>query len=80
MTEPIALQDESIPAVRWMRAPEAARILGLSLATLAKLRTVGGGPRFSKFGRAVVYESAELHRWGVSKRKQRSTRDTDTNA
>ena len=33
----------------------AAEYLGLSPLTLAKLRCVGGGPRFYKLGRKVAY-------------------------
>jgi hypothetical protein len=36
-------------------------------ATLAKLRNVGGGARFSKFGSTVLYQPAELDTWALAK-------------
>ena len=59
-----------------LRAPDAARFLGLAPATLAKLRCIGGGPVFAKFGRAVVYDRTDLDAWCAQKGKQRSTADT----
>lgn len=35
----------------------------ISTATLAKYATVGGGPKFQKFGRRVYYPAYELSRW-----------------
>lgn len=46
-----------------IRVREAAEYLGLSKSTLDKLRCFGGGPRFYKFGRAVVYSTADLDAW-----------------
>lgn len=31
--------------------------------TLAKLRCVGGGPKFRKLGRSVLYEDKSLDEW-----------------
>ena len=31
--------------------------------TLAKLRCIGGGPAFRRYGRRIVYERLELLRW-----------------
>lgn len=42
---------------------EAARYLRLSLRTLEKLRVAGGGPKFLKLGRRVVYAVTDLHEW-----------------
>jgi hypothetical protein len=39
---------------------------------LAKLRTVGGGPPFSKLGGKVLYEIGDLKNW-VAARKVKST-------
>lgn len=36
-------------------------------ATLAKWRSVGGGPKFQKFGRAVLYPRSELDAWAIAK-------------
>jgi hypothetical protein len=42
---------------------QAARYLNLSPRTLEKHRVIGGGPRFRKFGRRVVYAFADLEVW-----------------
>jgi hypothetical protein len=42
---------------------EAARFLRLSDSTLAKMRCTGGGPRFLKLGRKVVYRRDDLLAW-----------------
>lgn len=39
---------------------EAAERLKCSKGTLANWRTAGGGPRFIKYGRKVLYPEAEL--------------------
>ncbi|RYG87178.1 MAG: DNA-binding protein [Alphaproteobacteria bacterium] len=41
----------------------AAERTGLAVATLNNLRSVGGGPRFLKLGRAVRYSEADLEAW-----------------
>lgn len=48
---------------RYLRTPEAARIVGLSLRTLEKHRTYGTGPRYSKLGGRVVYRLEDLQAW-----------------
>lgn len=42
---------------------EAAAYLRLSKSTLAKLRCVGGGPKYKPFGRKIVYARSELDAW-----------------
>ena len=42
---------------------QAADYLGMSKSTLEKLRVKGGGPRFIKRGRSVVYLVAHLDAW-----------------
>jgi hypothetical protein len=42
---------------------EAAEYIGLSRARLAKLRWAGGGPKFIRVGRTVLYKVAELESW-----------------
>ena len=42
---------------------EAAEFLKLSPRTLEKQRVIGGGPRFRKFGRRVMYAVADLETW-----------------
>jgi predicted DNA-binding transcriptional regulator AlpA len=48
---------------RYLRTPEAARVLGLSGRTLEKHRVYGTGPVYSKLGGRVVYAMADLHAW-----------------
>ena len=36
-------------------------------ATLAKLRCVGGGPSFQKFGRSILYPCDELDAWALAR-------------
>lgn len=48
---------------RYLRTPEAATILGLSIRTLEKHRIYGTGPRYSKLGGRVVYRLEDLHAW-----------------
>lgn len=47
----------------WLREPGAAHHVGLARGTLAKLRCFGGGARFSKVGRAVIYRRDDLDAW-----------------
>ncbi|MEO5492887.1 MAG: helix-turn-helix domain-containing protein [Sphingomonas sp.] len=53
---------------------EAATFLKLSPRTLEKMRVVGGGPQFRKFGRRVLYALDELETW-AAKRRCDSTSD-----
>ena len=48
---------------RYLTNDEAAAFLRLSPRTLEKLRVIGGGPRFRKFGRRVMYALADLEAW-----------------
>jgi predicted DNA-binding transcriptional regulator AlpA len=57
-------------------APAAARIVGLSESTLAKLRLNGNGPVYCKLGRRVVYRPADLDQW-LQSRTARDTSDAD---
>lgn len=51
------------PAIRYLSNDEAAAFLKLSPRTLEKQRVIGGGPRFHKFGRRVVYAIEDLETW-----------------
>lgn len=55
-----------------LRTPQAAEFLGVSPATLCKWRVFGGGPRYKKLGRVVVYDPADLREW-LDTRSRRST-------
>ncbi|TAM17367.1 MAG: DNA-binding protein [Candidimonas sp.] len=48
---------------RYLTNDEAADYLRLSPRTLEKQRVIGGGPRFRKFGRRVMYAVADLDAW-----------------
>ena len=45
---------------RYLRTPEAARFVGLSIRTLEKHRIYGTGPRYSKLGGRVVYRLEDI--------------------
>ncbi len=51
------------PASRYLSNDEAASFLKLSPRTLEKQRVTGGGPKFRKFGRRVVYAIEDLESW-----------------
>jgi hypothetical protein len=53
----------SAPSPRYLTNDEAAAYLRLSPRTLEKQRVIGGGPRFRKFGRRVMYAIADLDAW-----------------
>ncbi len=50
-------------AARYLTNDEAAAFLRLSPRTLEKQRVIGGGPRFRKFGRRVLYSIDDLEGW-----------------
>ena len=54
--------DRTAPA-RFLRTPEAARILSISPRTLEKYRCQGNGPTFRKLGGRVVYAIDDLEAW-----------------
>jgi excisionase family DNA binding protein len=58
---------------------KAAHYLALSETYLEKLRVIGGGPEFVKFGKAVRYEKEALDRW-IASRRRRTTSDVSTAA
>lgn len=85
---PIAHDDHGDPGAQSHAAPahrlflnndEAAQFLNLSPRTLEKQRVIGGGPRFRKFGRRVLYAVSDLEMWANS-RTFESTSDPDYTA
>lgn len=60
---------------RFVRTPEAARLLDLSPRTLEKHRCDGTGPIFHKLGGRVVYAVSDLHAW-VEACARQSTSET----
>ncbi|MEJ7669596.1 MAG: helix-turn-helix domain-containing protein [Casimicrobiaceae bacterium] len=63
-------------AARYLTNDEAATFLRLSPRTLEKQRVIGGGPRFRKFGRRVVYAIDDLEAW-ANARSFEMTSDPD---
>ncbi|MEO5333002.1 MAG: DNA-binding protein [Magnetococcus sp. YQC-5] len=64
-------------SAKFVRTSNAAKFLGLGESTLEKLRCFGGGPRFSKLGRVVVYALPDLESWAAS-RAVGSTSEADS--
>jgi Helix-turn-helix domain len=54
-------------ALRYLTNEEAAMFLKLSPRTLDKFRVLGGGPKFRKFGRRVIYALDDLEIWANSR-------------
>lgn len=54
---------QSAQPARYLTNDEAAAFLRLSPRTLEKQRVIGGGPRFRKFGRRVMYAITDLEAW-----------------
>lgn len=52
----------------------AGAYTNLGRQTLAKLRVYGGGPKYIKAGRRVIYDTRDLDAW-LESRKRSSTSD-----
>jgi predicted DNA-binding transcriptional regulator AlpA len=52
-----------MPEDTYMNAQQAALYLKSSTSTLAKRRLFGGGPSFTRIGRAVRYRKVDLDAW-----------------
>jgi hypothetical protein len=50
-----------------------AQLTGLALATLAKLRCLGGGPKFFALGRKILYRRSDLIEWLNARRFANTT-------
>jgi predicted DNA-binding transcriptional regulator AlpA len=59
---------------RVLKTREAAEYCGSSASTFEKLRLFGGGPRYIKIGRRVVYDPADLDAW-MAENRRRTTSD-----
>ncbi len=53
----------TVQPTQFLTNEEAATFLKLSPRTLEKQRVVGGGPRFRRHGRRVVYALDDLECW-----------------
>ncbi|MFC3109970.1 helix-turn-helix transcriptional regulator [Undibacterium arcticum] len=60
---PAATPTAAQQPARYLTNNEAAAFLRLSPRTLEKQRVIGGGPRFRKFGRRVMYAIIDLESW-----------------
>lgn len=60
-----------------IRVEEAATYVGLSKSSLNKFRCFGGGPRFFKLGRSVVYSTADLDAWMADRARTSTWGDND---
>lgn len=63
------MQAQSQTDKRMMQTVEAAAYCGSSASTFEKLRLTGGGPRYVKLGRRVVYDPADLDSWLAAHRR-----------
>jgi len=64
---------------RLLHTNEAAELLGLSPATLSKLRYTGkSGPRYLKLGRRVVYDPSDLQQWLRDRRRSNTSGPPDS--
>ena len=61
----------------FLTTAQAAEYLNVSTKTLEGLRSSGGGPRYRKHGRKVVYQLAQLEEWSEG-REVRSTSDSSS--
>jgi predicted DNA-binding transcriptional regulator AlpA len=50
---------------RYLRTPDAAKLLGLSPRTLEKHRCYGTGPVYRRLGGRVVYAIGDLEAWAA---------------
>ena len=67
---------DSIP--RLLRTRDAARYCGLAKSTLEKLRCYGGGPKFTRRGKAVFYPIECLDEYLASLPRFNSTSEADS--
>ncbi len=60
-------ENPTTSASAYLNCEQAGAHLNLSPRTLEKLRTIGGGPRFRKLGRRIVYKIVDLDAWAESR-------------
>jgi len=61
-----------------MRPSQAAEYLGFAVSTLAKKRLRGDGPIYSKVGRIILYEKADLDSWVAANRRTSTSDQPET--
>jgi excisionase family DNA binding protein len=57
-----------------LNVKQAAEYVGVSKSFLDRLRSLGGGPRFIKLGKKVLYDHRDIDKW-IEDHKQNSTAD-----
>src|SRR3546814_20264830 len=62
---------------RYLTNDEAADYPRLSPRTLEKQRVIGGGPKFRKFGRRVMYAVADLNAWADARSYEATSRSEE---
>ena len=60
---PLCTRSAASTGPRYLRTPDAAKLLGLSPRTLEKHRCYGTGPVFRRLGGRVVYALDDLEAW-----------------
>jgi predicted DNA-binding transcriptional regulator AlpA len=55
--------DHTPPSEGLLDTTRAAQLLGVSASFLNKKRVTGGGPKFCKIGRRVLYRRHDLQTW-----------------
>ncbi len=63
----MSVQSDPPGQPRFLTTLEAAAYLSISARTLEKCRSIGGGPRFRKFGRVVRYTTGDLDEWAKAR-------------
>lgn len=61
--EPSKDQSTSAQTEEFLSPKQAASYLRVSKSYLDKLRVYGGGPKFLRFGRKILYRKFELNGW-----------------
>jgi predicted DNA-binding transcriptional regulator AlpA len=65
------MNDQSVsPKKRYLRTPELAEYCGLSASFFNNARVRGDGPPFTRVGRAVLYDLADIDHWLSAGRRQ----------
>lgn len=70
---------EKPPLYARLKPPQAAKHLGISEGTLARMRVSGDGPQYLKLGGSIFYDTRDLDRW-IESNKFNSTADYETTA
>jgi predicted DNA-binding transcriptional regulator AlpA len=58
--------------LKLLKVEETAKITGLSVSMMNKMRVYGGGPDFFKLGRGVFYDVRVVEDW-IAKHRRAST-------